>query len=130
MGMLGRHAGRAGDRVYRRLMAMPGLYDGLHFAHLRQGSLLAQAMDAARTNIFENASMVNMPARAALRGRDSEHAAGSRHAYYLFPRLVELQVPQWHRRRAWRLATLIPEVALFKDKAVAAEAQQRHPHPG
>jgi processive 1,2-diacylglycerol beta-glucosyltransferase len=45
MGLLGRHAGRAGDRVFRRLMAMPSLYDGLHFAHLRQGSRLAGAMD-------------------------------------------------------------------------------------
>ena len=29
-----------------------------------------------RTNIFENSSLVNMPARAAMRGRDREQAAG------------------------------------------------------
>jgi processive 1,2-diacylglycerol beta-glucosyltransferase len=50
MGLLGRRAGQAGDWVFRRLTAMPGVYDGLHFAHLRQGSRLARAMDAAATS--------------------------------------------------------------------------------
>jgi processive 1,2-diacylglycerol beta-glucosyltransferase len=49
MGLLGPHAGRAGDWVFRRLMARPGVYDGLHFAHLRAGSRLAAAMDRAAT---------------------------------------------------------------------------------
>ena len=50
MGMLGRRAGRAGDWVFRRLTAMPGVYDGLHFSHLRPGSRLAEAMDRAATS--------------------------------------------------------------------------------
>ena len=50
MGMLGQRAGQAGDWVFRRLTAMPGLYDGLHFAHLRPGSRLAEAMDRAATS--------------------------------------------------------------------------------
>lgn len=50
MGALGQRAGRAGDWVFRRLTAMPGLYDGLHFAHLRPGSRLAGAMDRAATS--------------------------------------------------------------------------------
>lgn len=92
-----------------------------------------------RTNIFENAFMVNMPAVAAMHGREREQAAGlprrmmtadraaqlilegvarnkpvilfpasirwARRAYYLFPRLIQRQVPQWHRRRAYRPAT-------------------------
>ena len=49
MGLLGPRAGRAGDWVFRRLMARPGVYDGLHFAHLRAGSRLAAAMDRAAT---------------------------------------------------------------------------------
>ena len=49
MGMLGRYEGRAGDWVFRRLMGMPGVYDALHFAHLRPGSPLAGAMDRAAT---------------------------------------------------------------------------------
>jgi processive 1,2-diacylglycerol beta-glucosyltransferase len=50
MGLLGRRAGQAGDWVFRRLTAMPGVYDGLHFAHLRPGSRLAMAMDEAATS--------------------------------------------------------------------------------
>jgi UDP-N-acetylglucosamine:LPS N-acetylglucosamine transferase len=49
MGLLGPRAGRAGDWVFRRLMARPGVFDGLHFAHLRAGSRLASAMDHAAT---------------------------------------------------------------------------------
>jgi processive 1,2-diacylglycerol beta-glucosyltransferase len=50
MRLLGRRAGQAGDWVFRRLTAMPGVYDGLHFAHFRSGSPLAQAMDEAATS--------------------------------------------------------------------------------
>jgi processive 1,2-diacylglycerol beta-glucosyltransferase len=50
MGMLGHRAGQAGDWVFRRLTAVPGIYDGLHFAHLRPGSRLARAMDQAATS--------------------------------------------------------------------------------
>jgi UDP-N-acetylglucosamine:LPS N-acetylglucosamine transferase len=49
MGLLGPRAGRAGGWVFRRLMARPGVFDGLHFAHLRTGSRLATAMDRAAT---------------------------------------------------------------------------------
>ncbi len=49
MGLLGPRAGPAGDWVFRRFMARPGVYDGLHFAHLRGGSRLAEAMDRAAT---------------------------------------------------------------------------------
>jgi UDP-N-acetylglucosamine:LPS N-acetylglucosamine transferase len=49
MGLLGPRSGWAGDWVFRRLMARPGLYDGLHFAHFRTGSRLAAAMNGAAT---------------------------------------------------------------------------------
>jgi len=49
MALLGPRAGWAGDWVFRRLMARPAIYDGLHFAHLRTGSRLATAMDRAAT---------------------------------------------------------------------------------
>ncbi|HEY8044292.1 MAG TPA: hypothetical protein VIF35_08515 [Streptosporangiaceae bacterium] len=49
MALLGPRAGPAGDWVFRRLMTRPGVYDGLHFAHLRAGSRLAAAMDHAAT---------------------------------------------------------------------------------
>lgn len=50
MRLLGRRAGQAGDWVFRRLAAMPGVYDGLHFAHLRPGTRLAMAMDESATS--------------------------------------------------------------------------------
>src|SRR5262245_39495033 len=50
MGLLGRRAGRAGDWVFRRLTAMPGVYDGLHFGHLRPGTRPAGAMAGAPTS--------------------------------------------------------------------------------
>jgi processive 1,2-diacylglycerol beta-glucosyltransferase len=47
--LLGPLSGGAGMRVFNRLMAVPGLYDGLHFAHLRTGSRLADLMARSST---------------------------------------------------------------------------------
>lgn len=47
MTLLGPVAGNLGERAFRRLIGFPGLYDGLHFADLRQGGRLGCAMDAA-----------------------------------------------------------------------------------
>ncbi len=47
MALLGHASGRAGERLFGRLVAVPGIYDGLHFAHLRTGSRLAERMDDA-----------------------------------------------------------------------------------
>src|SRR5258708_17061334 len=47
MSVLGPRSGVVGERLFGRLVAVPGLYDGLHFAHLRTGSRLADLMDRA-----------------------------------------------------------------------------------
>ena len=47
MSLLGPRGGGAGMRTFNRLLAIPALYDGLHFAHLRTGSRLADRMDRA-----------------------------------------------------------------------------------
>jgi processive 1,2-diacylglycerol beta-glucosyltransferase len=47
MSLLGPWSGSAGMRMFNRLVAVPGLYDGLHFAHLRTGSRFAERMDRA-----------------------------------------------------------------------------------
>ncbi len=47
LALLGRWRGGVGERVFHSLVAVPGLYDGLHFAHLRTGSRLADRMDRA-----------------------------------------------------------------------------------
>ena len=47
MSLLGSGSGSAGEKVFSRLVRVPGLYDGLHFAHLRTGSRLAGLLDRA-----------------------------------------------------------------------------------
>jgi UDP-N-acetylglucosamine:LPS N-acetylglucosamine transferase len=49
MSLLGPWHGGVGAALFHRLVAVPGLYDGLHFAHLRTGSRLAELMDRAAT---------------------------------------------------------------------------------
>jgi processive 1,2-diacylglycerol beta-glucosyltransferase len=49
MALLGPWNGGVGARLFHRLVAVPGLYDGLHFAHLRTGSRLADRMDRSAT---------------------------------------------------------------------------------
>jgi hypothetical protein len=44
MSLLGAKSGGAAERLFSALIAVPGLYDGLHFAHLRTGSRLAELM--------------------------------------------------------------------------------------
>jgi processive 1,2-diacylglycerol beta-glucosyltransferase len=46
MRLLGRRAGGAGERVFRSMIAVPGLYDAFHFAALRPGTRLALLADA------------------------------------------------------------------------------------
>jgi hypothetical protein len=45
MSLLGDGAGRAGQRVFDRLMAVPGVYDGLHFAQFRTGGRVARVAE-------------------------------------------------------------------------------------
>jgi processive 1,2-diacylglycerol beta-glucosyltransferase len=47
MRLLGRGGDSAGERVFRTMLAVPGLFDAFHFAGLRTGSRLALAADAA-----------------------------------------------------------------------------------
>jgi len=49
MSLLGPWAGRAGKQVFDSLIVRPGVYDGLHFAHLRTGSRLAELIDRCAT---------------------------------------------------------------------------------
>jgi processive 1,2-diacylglycerol beta-glucosyltransferase len=47
MTLLGSAAAQAGQRVFDRLMSVPGVYDGLHFAELRTGSRVARLAERA-----------------------------------------------------------------------------------
>lgn len=45
MSLLGHRGSSVGERVFGTMLAVPGLYDGLHFAHLRTGSAVATMLD-------------------------------------------------------------------------------------
>src|ERR1700730_10032321 len=66
MSLLGDDRARAGQRVFDRLMAVPGVYDGLHFAQFRTGGRVARLAErlAAR------------PAVPRLSADDDRDAAG------------------------------------------------------
>lgn len=49
MALLGSWGAKLGDRVFRRITSMPGLYDALHFAHFRRGSALVRGLDREAT---------------------------------------------------------------------------------
>lgn len=49
MSLLGRYESQIGDWVFRRITAVPTLYDGIHFSHLRTGSRLASTLDREAT---------------------------------------------------------------------------------
>jgi processive 1,2-diacylglycerol beta-glucosyltransferase len=69
MALLGPRSGRAGERLFTSLVAVPSIYDGLHFAHLRTGSRLANFMDrraAARLVPALEADLSRKPADLVL----------------------------------------------------------------
>ena len=47
MALLGRRSGAAGEVVFRRLLAVPGVYDAFHFSALRPGNRLARYTEKA-----------------------------------------------------------------------------------
>jgi UDP-N-acetylglucosamine:LPS N-acetylglucosamine transferase len=53
--LLGPRRGPIAERAFAQLVKIPGLYDGLHFAHLRTGSKLAELMDRASRASLEPA---------------------------------------------------------------------------
>lgn len=65
MSLLGPWGGGAGARVFNRMVTIPGLYDALHFAHLRTGSRLAERMDRASTTRLVPALRAELDAEPA-----------------------------------------------------------------
>jgi hopanoid biosynthesis associated radical SAM protein HpnJ len=65
MSLLGPVGGDAGMRLFDRLVTIPGLYDGLHFAHLRTGSRLADLMDRAASSRLVPALRAELERRPA-----------------------------------------------------------------
>ena len=125
MSLLGRRSGGAGERVFGRLVAIPGLYDGLHFAHLRTGSRLAGLMAraaSARLVPALQADLDRQPADLLLSvfATGATGPARSRHAHGLALRTVVL-CTDVTVHRIWAA----PGTDLFLVTSPAAEASVR-----
>jgi UDP-N-acetylglucosamine:LPS N-acetylglucosamine transferase len=110
MSLLGDGAGRAGQRVFDRLMAVPGVYDGLHFAQFRTGGRVARAAErlAARPAVPRlRAELDHDPADLVL----SVFATGALAAAELRRQLREAGGPSGPEFRA---VVYCPDVAAHK----------------
>ncbi len=96
MSMLGHSYGAAGQRVFGSLIAVPGLYDGLHFAHLRSGSRVANLIDrsasakvvpALRAELDREPAdlVISVFATGAAAAARLKHEAPERHTIVLCP---------------------------------------------
>ena len=65
MALLGPRRGAVAQRLFGSLVAMPGIYDGLHFAHLRTGSGLAEYMSRRATSRLVPALAADLDRRPA-----------------------------------------------------------------
>ena len=51
MKLLGDAGGRAGERIFRSMLAVPAIYDALHFSQLRRGTRVARFLDRAAVRV-------------------------------------------------------------------------------
>lgn len=65
MALLGSRGAKVGDRVFRQITAMPGLYDGLHFADFRRGGPIVRAIDREATRRLVPAVAAELERRPA-----------------------------------------------------------------
>jgi hypothetical protein len=110
MSLLGDGAARAGQRVFDRLMAVPGVYDGLHFAQFRTGGRVARAAErlAARPAVPRlRAELDHDPADLVL----SVFATGALAAAELRRQLRDEDRP---RGPEFRAVVYCPDVAAHK----------------
>jgi UDP-N-acetylglucosamine:LPS N-acetylglucosamine transferase len=118
----------AGQRVFDRLLTLPGVYDGLHFAELRTGGPLARLLDRAaarRTVPALRAGLAREPADLVL----SVFATGARAAAGLKweapDRRTVVYCPDVAAHRLW----VHPGTDLFLVSSPAAEASVRRFRP-
>jgi processive 1,2-diacylglycerol beta-glucosyltransferase len=81
MSLLGRGRRLAGERAFAGIVAVPGIYDGLHFAHLRAGSPVATRLDrwaSARVVPALRAELKRQPADLVLSVFPTGAAAAAR----------------------------------------------------
>ena len=123
MSLLG-HYTAAGQRVFASMIAMPGLYDGLHFAHLRPGSRVAGLLDgwaSARVVPALRADLDRQPANLVLSVFATGAAAAARLKAEAPARPTVVLCPDVGVHRLW----VTEGTDLFLVTSAAAEASVR-----
>lgn len=123
MSLLG-HYMAAGQRVFGSMIAVPGLYDGLHFAHLRPGSRVASALDSwasARVVPALRADLDRQPADLVLSVFATGAAAAARLKAEAPARPTVVLCPDVGAHRLW----VTEGTDLFLVTSAAAEASVR-----
>jgi UDP-N-acetylglucosamine:LPS N-acetylglucosamine transferase len=104
LSLLGEGRGQAGQRVFDRLMTVPGVYDGLHFAQFRTGgrlARLAERLAAQRAVPALRAELSGDPADLVL----SVFATGA---------LAAARLREQHPGANFRAVVYCPDVAAHK----------------
>jgi processive 1,2-diacylglycerol beta-glucosyltransferase len=104
MSLLGHRYGAAGQRVFGGMIAFPGLYDGLHFAHLRSGSRVANLLDrcaSARVVPALRAELAREPADLVLSVFATGAAAAARLKIEAPARRTVVLCPDVGAHRLW-----------------------------
>jgi UDP-N-acetylglucosamine:LPS N-acetylglucosamine transferase len=125
MSLLGRRFGLAGERVFGRMVAVPGLYDGLHFAHLRAGSRVAGQLDHwASTRVVPalRAELAREPADLVLSVFATGAAAAARLKAEMPERRTVVLCPDVAAHRLW--VTEGTDLFLVTSAAAAASVRR------
>lgn len=123
MSLLGRYA-TVGERFFGSMVAVPGLYDGIHFAHLRSGSRVAGLMDrfsSAKVVPALRAELDSQPADLVLSVFATGAAAAARLKAEAPARRTIVLCPDVGAHRLW----VTEGTDLFLVTSAAAEASVR-----
>jgi UDP-N-acetylglucosamine:LPS N-acetylglucosamine transferase len=104
MSLLGEGGGQAGQRVFNRLMTVPGVYDGLHFAQLRTGGALARLAER----------LAERRAVPALRAKLGEEAADLVLSVFATGALAAARLREQRPGEGFRAVVYCPDVAVHK----------------
>jgi processive 1,2-diacylglycerol beta-glucosyltransferase len=125
MALLGDGYRAAGQRVFGSLIAVPGLYDGLHFAHLRSGSRVATLLDrwaSARVVPALRADLDRQPADLVVSVFATGAAAAARLKHEAPARRTVVLCPDVGAHRLW--VTEGTDLFLVTSSAAAASVRR------
>lgn len=128
MSLLGARSALIGERVFGHMVTVPGLYDGLHFAHLRAGSQVAGLLDewaAQRVVPALRAELTREPADMVLSVFATGAAAAARLKAEAPARRTVVLCPDVVAHRLW--VTEGTDLFLVTSPAAAASVRRFQP---